>query len=83
MDTLKIDKSFVDALEYKNVTPHIIELAKSLNLAMVAEGIETEGQLAWLHRHGVQYGQGWFYSKALPKVEFILWADNNLETNAG
>ena len=83
VDTLKIDKSFVDALEYKNVTPHIIEMAKSLNLAMVAEGIETEGQLAWLHRHGVQYGQGWFYSKALPKVEFILWADNNLETNAG
>ncbi|MBJ6945666.1 EAL domain-containing protein, partial [Vibrio cholerae] len=44
VDTLKIDKSFVDALEYKNVTPHIIEMAKSLKLAMVAEGIETEGQ---------------------------------------
>ena len=78
VDTLKIDKSFVDALEYKNVTPHIIEMAKSLKLAMVAEGVETEGQLAWLHRHGVQYGQGWFYSKALPKTEFILWAENNL-----
>ncbi|CAD5353243.1 putative cyclic di-GMP phosphodiesterase PdeB [Enterobacter cancerogenus] len=79
VDTLKIDKSFVDALEYKNVTPHIIEMAKSLKLAMVAEGIETEGQLAWLHRHGVQYGQGWYYSKALPKVEFILWAERNLD----
>src|SRR5690606_29666722 len=79
VDTLKIDKSFVDALEYKNVTPHIIEMAKSLDLAMVAEGIETEGQLIWLHRHGVQYGQGWYYSKALPKVEFILWAEYNLE----
>jgi predicted signal transduction protein with EAL and GGDEF domain len=50
VDTLKIDKSFVDALEYKNVTPHIIEMAKSLKLAMVAEGVETAGQLAWLHR---------------------------------
>lgn len=79
VDTLKIDKSFVDALEYKNVTPHIIEMAKSLKLAMVAEGIETEGQLAWLHRHGVQYGQGWYYSKALPKMEFILWAERNLD----
>ncbi|MCE9963338.1 EAL domain-containing protein [Lelliottia amnigena] len=79
VDTLKIDKSFVDALEYKNVTPHIIEMAKSLNMAMVAEGIETEGQLEWLRRHGVQYGQGWLYSKALPKVEFILWAENNLD----
>jgi sensor c-di-GMP phosphodiesterase-like protein len=46
---------------------------------MVAEGIETEGQLEWLRRHGVQYGQGWLYSKALPKFEFILWAENNLD----
>ena len=82
VDTLKIDKSFVDALEYKNVTPHIIEIAKSLKLAMVAEGVETAGQLAWLHRHGVQYGQGWYYSKALQKTEFILWAENNLGTHA-
>ncbi|CAM4346645.1 MULTISPECIES: EAL domain-containing protein [Lelliottia] len=79
VDTLKIDKSFVDALEYKNVTPHIIEMAKSLNMAMVAEGIETEGQLEWLRRHGVQYGQGWLYSKALSKVEFIMWAEINLD----
>jgi len=79
IDTLKIDKSFVDALEYKNVTPHIIEMARSLNLAMVAEGIETEGQLTWLRRHGVQYGQGWFYSKALPKEAFIQWAEQNLD----
>jgi len=69
----------VDALEYKNVTSHIIEMARSLNLDMVAEGIETEGQLAWLRRHGVQYGQGWFFSKALLKEAFIQWADNNLD----
>ncbi len=69
----------MDALEYKNVTSHIIEMARSLNLDMVAEGIETEGQLAWLRRHGVQYGQGWFFSKALPKEAFIQWADNNLD----
>ncbi len=79
VDTLKIDKSFVDALEYKNVTSHIIEMARSLDLDMVAEGIETEGQLAWLRRHGVQYGQGWFYSKALPKEAFIQWAETNLD----
>lgn len=78
VDILKIDKSFVDALEYKNVTPHIIEMAKTLKLKMVAEGIETANQEDWLRQHGVQYGQGWLYSKALPKTEFILWAEKRL-----
>ncbi|MFZ3387407.1 EAL domain-containing protein [Buttiauxella gaviniae] len=73
VDILKIDKSFVDALEYKNVTPHIIEMAKALGILMVAEGIETPSQAAWLRKQGVQYGQGWFFSKALPKNEFIEW----------
>lgn len=78
VDILKIDKSFVDALEYKNVTPHIIEMAKTLKLKMVAEGIETVNQESWLRQHGVQYGQGWLYSKALPKAEFIQWAARRL-----
>jgi len=78
VDILKIDKSFVDALEYKNVTPHIIEMAKALGLAMVAEGVETEGQLEWLRNHGVQFAQGWFYSKALSKEAFMAWAEENL-----
>lgn len=80
VDIIKIDKSFVDALEFKTVTPHIIEMAKALRLAMVAEGIETEGQLQWLTHYGVQYGQGWLYSKALPAQPFIQWAENNLQT---
>ena len=78
VDILKIDKSFVDALEYNNVTPHIIEIAKTLKLEMVAEGIETANQESWLRDHGVQYGQGWLYSKALVKQEFILWAEKRL-----
>lgn len=73
VDVLKIDKSFVHALEYKKVTPHIIEMAKALNISMVAEGIETSGQAAWLRQHGVQFGQGWLYSPALSKDEFIEW----------
>ncbi|MBA8248858.1 cyclic-guanylate-specific phosphodiesterase PdeB [Escherichia coli] len=78
VDILKIDKSFVDALEYKNVTPHIIEMAKTLKLKMVAEGIETSKQEEWLRQHGVYYGQGWLYSKALPKEEFLRWAEHHL-----
>ncbi|SQC91677.1 Uncharacterized membrane protein YjcC [Cedecea neteri] len=58
VDILKIDKSFVDALEYKNVTPYIIEMAKTLHLATLAEGIETAAQAAWLREHGVAWGAG-------------------------
>ncbi|MBZ7661298.1 EAL domain-containing protein [Klebsiella grimontii] len=82
VDTLKIDKSFVDTLEYELLTPHIIEMAKALNLATVAEGVETESQRDWLRMHGVQYAQGWLYSKALPKEIFILWAENNLKADS-
>lgn len=79
VDTLKIDKSFVDALEYKPLTPHIIKMAKALNLVTIAEGVETQSQRDWLCEHDVLYAQGWLYSPALPKDEFIQWAENNLK----
>ncbi|MFP5594219.1 EAL domain-containing protein [Kluyvera sp. 142486] len=82
VDTLKLDKSFVDALEYAQVTPYIIEMAKTLQLNVVAEGIESPCQEKWLREHGVQFGQGWLYSKALPKEAFIIWAENNLRAHA-
>lgn len=79
VDLIKIDKSFVDALEFNNVTPHIIEMVKSLQLAMVAEGVETEGQRQWLSAHGVQFAQGWLFSKAMPKNAFLAWAEDHLQ----
>jgi len=77
VDVLKIDKAFVDALEYNTVAPHIIDMAKHLHLEMVAEGIETVKQAEWLASHGVQYGQGWLFSKALNAAELRAWCDNN------
>lgn len=73
VDVLKIDKAFVDALDYNTVAPHIIEMAKHLNLEMVAEGIETEKQAEWLTSHGVQFGQGWLFSKALSVHALRAW----------
>lgn len=76
-DVLKIDKSFVDALEYNTVAPHIIDMAHHLRLEIVAEGIETGKQAAWLRERGVQYGQGWLFSKAIDVKTLLPWWEHH------
>jgi len=70
---IKIDQSFTAKLpDDKNalaVVTAIIGLAKSLNLKVVAEGIETPGQLECLKNLGCQYGQGYLFGKPQPAIE--------------
>lgn len=74
LDALKIDKSFVHSIgkvmAKSSVTPHIIEMARTLDLACIAEGVETEEQLDYLARQDVQFAQGWLFSKPLPAKKF-------------
>nr|WP_318384222.1 EAL domain-containing protein [uncultured Enterobacter sp.] len=79
VDILKIDKSFIDTLTTNStshlIAEHIIEMAQSLRLKIIAEGVETAEQVTWLLKRGVQYCQGWHFARALPPHEFITWVE--------
>ncbi|MDF1839202.1 MAG: EAL domain-containing protein, partial [Planctomycetota bacterium] len=73
IDVLKIDRSFInnlgDSREFTAVVQAIVTLAHHLDLEVVAEGVETAGQLAQLHVLGCLYVQGYLFSKPLPPEE--------------
>lgn len=67
VDVLKIDKAFVDGLpDDSSMVEAIIQMAHSLKLEIIAEGIETEAQRSWLANAGVECGQGYLFAKAVP-----------------
>ncbi len=80
VDELKIDKSFVMAMERDlddaRIVRSTIELAHNLGLTVVAEGLETIKAWAMLARLGCDEGQGYYVSKPMPQDQFIGWALN-------
>ena len=79
-DTLKIDRSFIQSLTYlEQPTPiveAIVQLANSLSLDVVAEGIETPIQEQILQKMRCKYGQGYFYTKPLPALAVEEFVDS-------
>ncbi len=75
-DTLKIDQVFVKNLGHEphlnNVLISMLQLAESLKMRVIVEGVETQEQLAILQQLGVDYIQGYLFSKPLPQP---LWLD--------
>jgi sensor c-di-GMP phosphodiesterase-like protein len=79
IDTLKIDKLFIDTIgtdaATSNVAVHIIQMASTLQLDIVAEGIEHAAQAGFLREHGVKYGQAWLYARAMPMPQLLATLD--------
>lgn len=81
-DVLKIDKTFVEGLpEDCSLVQAIIQMAHSLNLHVIAEGIETDAQREWLAAAGVESGQGFLFDRAVPsdifEQRYLADAGNN------
>ncbi len=79
IDTLKVDRSFVSRIKTepdgnRNIVEAIISLAHRLNMVVVAEGVETEEQLAILMDMNCQFGQGYLFSSPLskPKIDELI-----------
>jgi diguanylate cyclase (GGDEF)-like protein len=75
LDALKIDKSFVsncsENADDRAIITAIVAMARSLGLKVVAEGVETERQLAFLRELGCDEIQGFYFSRPVPAPEFV------------
>jgi diguanylate cyclase (GGDEF)-like protein/PAS domain S-box-containing protein len=76
VQTLKIDRSFIQDISTdvndEAIAIAIIQLGKSMNLSVIAEGVETEQQAAFLLRQGCRLAQGYLYSKPMLAEEMLL-----------
>jgi diguanylate cyclase (GGDEF)-like protein/PAS domain S-box-containing protein len=74
IDVLKIDQSFVRQItsdpDDSTIVSAIIDMGKNLKQRVIAEGIETQAQLAFLQAHHCAEGQGYLFSQPLPATEF-------------
>jgi diguanylate cyclase (GGDEF)-like protein/PAS domain S-box-containing protein len=84
MDKLKIDKSFIQEISSKRpraiaLVASIISLAQSLNMTVIAEGVETDEQLQALKLQDCQLIQGFYFSPPVPPDQFELMLRNGLD----
>ena len=78
IDTLKIDRSFVGRIgvdgESSDIVHTVVKLAHNMGMRVIAEGIETEDQLAKLREFDCKYGQGFLFSKPVASLKMAVLA---------
>jgi diguanylate cyclase (GGDEF)-like protein len=71
IDTLKIDKTFIQSLQNNRALAElIVSMARLMRLRVVAEGVETQEQLAWVRAQGIEFCQGYLFARPLPVADF-------------
>ncbi|MBD3800591.1 MAG: EAL domain-containing protein [Campylobacterales bacterium] len=82
VDTLKIDKTFImnmlEDQDDRTIVESIVSLSKAMGLKIVAEGIESAEHVRLLKKLGVDYGQGYFFSRPVPFGQLDRMYRNNL-----
>lgn len=77
IDTLKLDRSFIQDLQasprHATITASVLRLAHELGLEVVVEGIETLAQHAWLLEHGCDIGQGYLFARPMGETALRGW----------
>jgi diguanylate cyclase (GGDEF)-like protein len=86
LDGLKIDRAFVtsmgDRRDYAAVVHAILQLARNLNMRVVAEGIETHDQLTMLQAMDCEFGQGYLFAKPMPAADAETFIRDHLSRRA-
>ncbi len=82
VNTLKIDKSFIREVDLNHtdaaIATAIIAMGKSLNLSVIAEGVETEGQRDFLQKERCHEMQGYLFSRPLPAADVVKLLKKNI-----
>src|SRR5690606_11698527 len=76
---LKLDKSFVHDVTTSSaagaLTRSVLNIATSLGMTVVAEGVETADQAQWLRQHGCPVLQGYLFARPMPPQELPAWLE--------
>ena len=87
VDGLKMDRIFTESVDTTaathNVANSIIQMAHNLGLGLVAEGVETEAQLAFLKEHGVKYAQGFLLGKPMSAEHLLSLLNTQVSSQSG